>query len=561
MAFQYHSPHLENLAEQLKRGPRRLRLRQLISVEFLLSVTEPGKQYPFDFVQHAMTGYRSTAQSESPLISGDALRTDLTTLAEEISADAEIHVRAWPGVIWSVQQLADRFDVSTKTIFRWRKRGLVGWKLRYDDGRIRVVFPDRCVQRFVCANVDLVNRGSSFSQLSRGERNQIIDRARQLATDGRRTANAVAKTIAEETGRAVETIRLILKAYDEAHPQAGIFNRSHLAVEANDHRLKIWEAHCDGATVEALSRKFELPREQVYQAITGMRARDIAAQPIEFIASDEFLQADAETLILSDPAVDDPFATSSTAAKRIPRDLPPYLQQLFYQPLLTPDGEVALFRKMNYLRFKAERMRQALDPESAGAADLDAIDALLEEAHRVKNQITKANLRLVVSVAKRHATPTQNFFEIVSDGNISLMRAVDRFDYSRGFKFSTYASWAIMKNFARTIPEQRHHLDRYQTGRDEYLEAVPGPTLDEIESDHLLAIRNSLEKMLDTLPEREQSILRQRYGLDNRGESQTLEQIGQQFGVSKERIRQLEARAMQKLRADFADRMQQLLGN
>jgi RNA polymerase primary sigma factor len=139
------------------------------------------------------------------------------------------------------------------------------------------------------------------------------------------------------------------------------------------------------------------------------------------------------------------------------------------------------------------------------------------------------------------------------------MRAVEKFDYSRGFKFSTYASWAIMKNYARTIPEHNTHRDRYQTGRDELLEHVAGPTLEEHESDYLPAVRANLDRMLGTLDERERNILRQRFGIDENREPQTLQQIGRRFGVSKERVRQLEARAISKLRTEFADQIEQLL--
>jgi RNA polymerase sigma factor (sigma-70 family) len=131
----------------------------------------------------------------------------------------------------------------------------------------------------------------------------------------------------------------------------------------------------------------------------------------------------------------------------------------------------------------------------------------------------------------------------------------------RGFKFSTYASWAIMKNYARTMPEHRQHRDRYQTGREELLEHLASPPPGEHESDYLPAVRATLDRMLSTLDEREQSILRQRFGLDEHREPQTLEQIGRRFGVSKERIRQLETRAMTKLRSDFADSVQGLLGS
>jgi RNA polymerase sigma factor (sigma-70 family) len=117
-----------------------------------------------------------------------------------------------------------------------------------------------------------------------------------------------------------------------------------------------------------------------------------------------------------------------------------------------------------------------------------------------------------------------------------------------------------MKNYARTIPEQRHHSERYRTGHGELLEHVASPMPEEHESDYLPAVRATLERMLGTLDGRERSILRQRFGLDEHREPQTLEQIGRRFGVSKERVRQLEARAMKKLRVDFADQVTPLLG-
>ncbi len=561
--YTYESRDFDDLAEQLRRGPRRLRLRQLAAIDFLLSVAESDKSYPFDFVRHALTGYRRPAieKSDEDLISSDgaALRRDLVTLAEDLSENAAVPLATWPDRLYSVAQLAERFGVSTKTIFRWRRRGLVGWKFRCEDRRIRLAFPEHCIRRFVAENVDLVNRGSSFSQLTKTERAEIVNRAQALVEDDERTINAVSKVLAAETGRAVETIRLILKHFDESHPKEGLFNRSALALAVDDHRLALWEAYVDGASVETLAKRFDKPVRSVYEVITEMRARDLKTHKIEFVPSEEFELEGIEDEINEDAAVVAPYDESSRTSRRIPANLPPYLQHLFRLPLLNKAGEQALFRKMNFLKFKADKLRHELEPETCTAAELDATEALLEQANRIKNQIVRANLRLVVSIAKRHASPQLEFFEIVSDGNISLMRAVEKFDYSRGFKFSTYASWAIMKNYARTMPNHRKHSDRYQTGREELLEIVASPDLDDVEDDRIPALRATVEDMLSTLDERERKILRQRFGLDGDEGPQTLEQIGKRFGVSKERIRQLEARAMSKLRGDFQQAISKLL--
>lgn len=556
--YEYASPLIRDLVQQLKRGPRRLRLKQLMAVDFLLTLIETGRDYPFDFVRHAVTGYRKLRLDDFNVddqpIAGSVLAPDLVTLAEELSDDARLSPYALRESVYAVGELADRFDVSTKTIFRWRKRGLVGWRFENGDGRARLAFPDHCVRRFVAENAALVNRGSNFSQLTKKERGRIVERAQAIvsASEDGLTVNAVAKQIAHETQRAVETIRLILKHHDEAHPGAGLFNRPAIDVPADDQRLAIWEAYVDGDSVESLAKRFDKPVRWVYATITEMRARDLKAHKIDYVPSEEFDELPADE-ILHCAAAGQPYDTASKSPKRMPGDLPPYLRQLFDLPLLTKAGEQALFRKMNYFKHCAEQQRAGLDPESATAAELDHIDDLLEEASAVKNQIVQANLRLVVSIAKRHATPGRDFFEIVSDGNISLMRAVEKFDYSRGFKFSTYASWAIMKNFARSMPTQRRHAERYQTGRDELLGIVPCPIAEEAESDLLPAMRARVDQMLSTLEEREADILRHRFGLDRGGSPKTLEQIGAVFGVSKERIRQLENRAITKLRSEFEE--------
>ena len=135
-----------------------------------------------------------------------------------------------------------------------------------------------------------------------------------------------------------------------------------------------------------------------------------------------------------------------------------------------------------------------------------------------KNQIIRANLRLVVSIAKRHVGPAENFFELVSDGNMSLMRAVEKFDYARGNKFSTYASWAIMKNFARTIPDEHRHRDRFRTShaRDVHRDRGRPDATSSSRSRPRSQREAQVERILERLDEREQKIIIRRFGLQPR---------------------------------------------
>jgi len=244
---------------------------------------------------------------------------------------------------------------------------------------------------------------------------------------------------------------------------------------------------------------------------------------------------------------------------RVPSGLPAYLQSLYEVPLLTREAEAHLFRKMNYLKFKASRLRDELDAKRPKVRLMDRIENLYTEVVATKNQIIRANLRLVVSIAKRHVQTNGTLFELISDGNISLIRAVEKFDYALGNKFSTYATWAIMKNFARSIPGERIQLDRFRTGHEELFGATSDERTDAAELESAQAKRESeVATILRHLDQREREIVARRFGLDRDIEPRTLKQIGQEMGVSKERIRQIEARALAKLRQAAAEENIQL---
>jgi RNA polymerase primary sigma factor/RNA polymerase sigma factor len=180
---------------------------------------------------------------------------------------------------------------------------------------------------------------------------------------------------------------------------------------------------------------------------------------------------------------------------------------------------------------------------------LDEIEQLYEQAVEVKNQLTRANLRLVVSIARRHISDPDQLFDLISDGNESLMRAVEKFDYSRGFKFSTYASWAIKNNFARNYAAEMKHRDRFRTSSVEMFDAEPERRPDPHQQLRQQAARETdVRKVLKWLPDRERRVIVRRFGLAPGEEPKTLQQLAVEFGISKERVRQLESRAMNKLR-------------
>ncbi|MEW5861063.1 MAG: RNA polymerase sigma factor RpoD [Cyanobacteriota bacterium] len=293
-----------------------------------------------------------------------------------------------------------------------------------------------------------------------------------------------------------------------------------------------------------------------------------------------------------------------------------YLQEIGRIRLLRADEEIELARKIADLlelerireRLSAQLKREPQDSEWASEVNmpLQAFRHRLYVGRRAKDKMVQSNLRLVVSIAKKYMNRGLSFQDLIQEGSLGLIRAAEKFDHEKGYKFSTYATWWIRQAITRAIADQsrtiRLPVHLYETisrikkttkilsqemgrkpteeeiadrmemtieklrfiaksaqlpisletpiGKEEdsrlgdFIEA-DGETPEDQVSKNLL--REDLESVLDTLSPRERDVLRLRYGLDD-GRMKTLEEIGQIFNVTRERIRQIEAKALRKLR-------------
>jgi RNA polymerase primary sigma factor/RNA polymerase sigma factor len=297
-----------------------------------------------------------------------------------------------------------------------------------------------------------------------------------------------------------------------------------------------------------LAQRFCRAPSGIYRIINEMRAARVMQLPLDYIGNEQFARLRSEK---KEAGILGPLPESDLPTKkpRLPSDLPPYLASLYDVSLLTREQEAHLFRKMNYLKYKASVLRAQLDLKRPKSRLMDQIEKLYDGSVATKNQIIRANLRLVVSIAKRYVRRVEDFFELVSDGNMSLIRAAEKFDVSRGNKFSTYASWAIMKNFARTIPDALRRQDRFSTSHSEMFSTVADARGDYYEQESAQIQRESqVKRILGKLDERERQLVTSRFGLIRGQEPLTLKQVGVAMGVSKERVRQIQVRAMSRLR-------------
>lgn len=539
----YRDSKLKELRDQLVRfAPKAQKVEQAARAEQLLSELEPERSYAYDYLCYRITNYRPQEASRHTLAAADAI-SDLRQLVEDLSESAAVSVTEVDEPVHSVEDLSRMFNVSTKTINRWRDAGLIGRKFLFGNRR-RVGFLHSTVERFTAGNRERIRRGERFSQVSEEEKGEMIQRARQLA-DGGASLSEVTRQLASVMGRSPETIRYTLKNFDADNPSLAIFPNHRGALSDDDKRV-IYQLFRRGSTVPQLCKRYGRTRSSIQRILIDMRKERINELPLDYIYNADFEDVSREPEFLGPP----PEAAVAPRKVRPPSGLPSYLASLYDAALLTREQEYHLFRKMNYLKHKASRIRETLETARGNkTALMDEIEALYEQAVKTKNKIVQANLRLVVSIAKRHMGSSDDFFALVSDGNMSLIRAVEKFDYSRGNKFSTYASWAIMKNFARTIPNEFKHRDRFRTTAEELFLARQDERTDPYAEENAHQRRQrELGRILNRLDEREQKIIVARFGLGRGNEPATLKEVGEELGVTKERIRQLEARALTKLR-------------
>ena len=293
-----------------------------------------------------------------------------------------------------------------------------------------------------------------------------------------------------------------------------------------------------------------------------------------------------------------------------------YLKEIGKVPLLSADEEIELAQKMEAGNLAAENLPDLEDDlkNATKKKDIDSLEKQIAEAkeaiaegEEAKKKLAEANLRLVVSIAKRYVGRGMLFLDLIQEGNLGLIKAVEKFDFTKGFKFSTYATWWIRQAITRAIADQArtiripvHMVETInklirvsrqllqELGREplpeeiaaemdlpvervrEILKISQEPVsletpIGEEEDSHLgdfiqddnvpvpaeaaafTLLKEQLVEVLGTLTEREQKVLRLRFGLDD-GRSRTLEEVGGEFGVTRERIRQIEAKALRKLR-------------
>ena len=336
-------------------------------------------------------------------------------------------------------------------------------------------------------------------------------------------------------------------------------------------------------------------------ALEGELEADLAEDLAEVKAEGD---GDGEAFVLSDVDDTDEPVQQVHQAGATADPVKDYLKQIGKVPLLNAEQEVELAKRIEAGLFAEEKLNAGISMKEVMRKDLEWI---AEDGRRAKNHLLEANLRLVVSLAKRYTGRGMLFLDLIQEGNLGLIRAVEKFDYTKGYKFSTYATWWIRQAITRAMADQArtiripvhmveviNKLARVQRqmlqdlGREptpeelaKELDMTPEKVVevqkygrepislhtplgeegdsefgDLIEDSEAIVpsdavsftlLQEQLESVLDTLSDREAGVVRMRFGLTD-GQPKTLDEIGKVYGVTRERIRQIESKTMSKLR-------------
>jgi RNA polymerase primary sigma factor len=286
----------------------------------------------------------------------------------------------------------------------------------------------------------------------------------------------------------------------------------------------------------------------------------ILAKEQDFIDSEVFYEEDAETTIYDDapdisqpdttwyhPVMDDISSISRTRSVKSSQ-----------QVILTGAEERVLFHQFNYARYRVWKLQQEVWDRPDKKPTPEQADKLLSwhrRAGRIREQIAETNLALVLAMAKRTRMSEVDFADLVSEGNMALLRAVDKFDAGRGFKFSTYACRAILKAFSRQGMKLSKYRQRFPTDFDPKLEKSDflETKRADFERDTADEVREIVVSNRADLSDVEKTVLEHRFGLESGGHEKpmTLEQVGQIIGVTKERVRQIQNKAMEKIKSEL----------
>ncbi len=538
-------PVLERLARERRFAPEEVVRADLARIEALVWDLDPAIDYPEDWIVFRLAG-RQERIDRPALVRGSALIEELSALAERLTEQAGFSA---PEFASDSADLCARWNISRKTLDRFRRRGLIAWRVRFDDGRRRLVFPASAVSAFESRRGDMIERAGRFSRIEPELEARIVRRAERYHRLTGCSLNQAAQRLAERFGRSHEAIRKLLQRHERTNPR---FNQ--VAVLGERERRVMFRAWRLGAEPALLGRKFRKSRGSVLRALSLERAdrlRELAREGLlEGPVGPTFDLDDADAVLLAPPPVREGLGSAGAT------DLLAFI--LGARRRTVPLGVVEQARcvAFQYLKWRAARLIAQLHLYNPASGDVDRIETMLRWAARLKAELIRQELPLALETfesgtgRRLDEIPANQAQELVREMVDLTGLAVEQFDPFKaarsGGRLAGPVTLAIQRLAARVVKDRQassvvppRASPRLTAGW-----AIPDWTLSVSPWQSWLEPDRRVRPNLGACPREAAAVLRARMGWDDRA-PRTIDQVAAELGVSTIAVVKLERRGIQ----------------
>lgn len=572
---------------QLRFTPADTLLQQAYRAERLIRVIVAEKAYPYDFICYKLTGYNSKGFA-GRLIRGGELLSDLSEFIWQVSNQILVSIKRLPEQAILVDELLKQLGMDLDEFMGWRPLGLAVRSAIVDDKILPVILQPSwewfksCYEGMVASrNVDLI--------VPRYEQDSIVYSARALAYKGlsyckiekilerrfKRPAEVIRAVIlkvlnhergSEENKKVFAIDRLTvdkIKRIDKiradraeiintnidtsiTNTNTNIINRVSKSAEAynnpsSGNRFKgglssedIFKLYKEGLSIDDLALLLDRPRSSIYRLIKRCKIKEwVNKRPFYYYLPDFDLPGSSDNIVLP--------AEGIITARRENNTL---------NTPLSPQEEHILFKAYNYIKWRMAELIDRAKREGFSKRTLSQLDQLSDLAEKIRVVIISANWGLIVRIAKNHISYSCGIDELISEATIPLLKSIECFDFRRGNKFSTYLSWAVMRDLARYTGKVGSLIQHYKLlDKDQLDRTLAYDINDGVDPEDSYKSSILLLDALSMLSAREQLIIRNRFSIERDGlPPKSLSELGRELGISKERVRQIEAGALKRLK-------------
>lgn len=533
---------IDELCRQLVRAPVHVRRRQMDAAERLAQEVDSTRTYPEDFVRYRITGYRPESTGPPAMLVGEALVGDLATLVQQLSHTLDLPLDHDDRSAISLSDVASRLRVSSKSLQRYRRRGLVCHYVTFKDGVKRLACFEDVLQRYIEQHRKKLNDAAEFTRVDKSIEQQIIVEASSLRQSRKLTLSAAAKELASKYRRAHETVRAILWRHDRRSPSPTF--AEHGPLTDRDIRF-IFRAIQFGVSPAVLSRRFGKTAATIHRAFNRRRGELLRPLELPYITLPTMDRQDAEAVILFAPPV-----TGGLSEMPPLIDVLSFIETAHQTEPPEENLEQSLIAAHNLLKRRASRAIEAL-PDEPTARALDEIETDLRWVTLLK--ATLIELGLPAAIGAIEQTLHRSLTHQPSEEMITLFRlairvvgfAVDRIDPTRGQRLDHTSSYAMDRALAvrRVRPALGRAASRHAPGAVKL--ANPFASLDPWQS--WLDLRPDLQLHLDELDTRLRTMISLRYGIGGQ-RPRSVQELAKQFELTSTAVVRAVRKAQRQLR-------------